>query len=83
LNAELRFCGNYEEPKLVIGLNEYLDELIDSEGQIVLKIMMNPLSKKWIVPNKKQQAMDNNVKSLWFVGDGQNNQDNDDQKGDE
>ena len=87
LCAELSFHKNYEEPKLSINLNEYLDEFTESEceGQIVLKMMMNPFSKEWIVPNKKEQAMDKNVKSLWFVAGDNNedNDDNDDQKNDE
>ena len=83
LCAELSFYGNYKEPKLSINLNEYLDEFVDieAEGQIVLKMMMNPFSKEWNVPNKKEQAMDKNVKSLWFVG-GDHDED-DEQKNDE
>merc|ERR1712113_1095548 len=49
LNAELKFCGNYEEPKLTICLNPYLDELIESDGQIVLKMTMNISTKQWHV----------------------------------
>jgi len=75
LSVELSFCKNYEEPNLIVGLNEYVDELIECNGQIVLKIVMDVKSKEWTVPNKKEQAMDKNVKSLWFGGN-----DNDDQK---
>merc|ERR1712228_397416 len=74
-DVELSFCGNYEEPKLCLNLNEYLDEFAECEGQIVLKMMMNPSTKEWIVPNKKEQAEDKNVKSLWFV-----NGDNEEEK---
>merc|ERR1711902_436398 len=65
LNAELKFCGNYEEPKLTICLNPFLDELIESDGQIVLKMMMNPSTKEWTVPSIKEQAADKDVRSLW------------------
>jgi len=59
LSVELKFCGNYEEPNLIIELNEYLDELIKSNGQIVLKMAMNLMTKEWNVSKEKEQAMDN------------------------
>jgi len=67
LRAELLFVGNYEEPKLCLNLSEYLDDFAECEGQIVLKMMMNPSTKEWTVPNKKEQAADKDVKSLWFI----------------
>merc|ERR1712241_472214 len=73
LSVELKFCGNYDEPNLIIGLDDYLKELAKSNGQIVLKMSMNLINKEWIVQNQNEQVMNN---------DDQNNYDNEEQKED-
>jgi len=50
LTAELQFYGNYKETNLVIGLNEYLNELLENDGQIVLRLTMDPQNCKWKRP---------------------------------
>jgi len=82
LSVELEFWGNYEETKLILGLNEYLDDFLENEGEIVLKMMMNPSTKIWNVPNKKQQSNDKDVSSLWYIGKKEENDNGDDQKED-
>eukprot|EP01083_Nonionella_stella_P192397 711215_1 len=69
LIVELTFCGNYEEPKLVIGLNQYLDECLENDGVVALKLTMDPVSKVWSVPNKKEQMSDKGIKALCCIGD--------------
>merc|ERR1712244_95238 len=79
LSVELEFWGNYEETKLILGLNEYLDDFLENEGEIVLKMMMKPSTKIWNVPNKKQQSNDKDVSSLWYIGKKEENDNGDDQ----
>eukprot|EP01083_Nonionella_stella_P083645 231339_1 len=47
LVLELAFYKHYEEPNVFIQLNEYLKEM--DGGSIVLKMEMDPMSKRWNV----------------------------------
>ena len=46
LVLELEFYGNYKEPNLFIGLNEYLNDLEKNE-ELVLKLVMDPYKRVW------------------------------------
>eukprot|EP01084_Bolivina_argentea_P259718 438335_1 len=75
LTVELQFGGNYEEPNVVIALDEYLNQVV--EGQIVLKMVLDPASKVWNVPSPSEQMKDEDVKALWSVhGNGKDNDPN-------
>ena len=50
LIVEVEFYGNYKEPKLMIKLNEYLNNLLDNDGEIVLRLTMDPVTYKWKIP---------------------------------
>jgi len=80
LSVELEFMGNYEEPKLVIALNSYLDDFVEMDGEMVIQMSLDPVTKVWTVPNKAEQLNDKNIKALWRFG---GNQEDEEQKNDE
>merc|ERR1712244_30570 len=73
LSVELKFCGNYEEPNFISDLSRYFcdDEIIETNGHVMLEVQMNLKSKEWIVKGATEAV---NV----YLSD--NDNDNDDQK---
>eukprot|EP00483_Globobulimina_turgida_P012077 UN12099 len=65
LVLELVFYGHFNEPNVLIPLNEYLKDLVG--GYIVLKMEMNPVRKVWNVGNRMEQLHDVSVHKLWSM----------------
>jgi len=68
LCVELLFYRHYQEPNVVIVLDEYLRHLADDqqEGCIVLKMAFDAMEKEWSVGNKREQLHDERVRRLWL-----------------
>eukprot|EP01083_Nonionella_stella_P288077 980496_1 len=73
LVVELTFYGHYNEPKLLIRLNEYLKYLSNGNGEIVLKLVYNIMLQKWIVKGYEEQRNDKDIGKLWIVDEGKDN----------
>jgi len=75
LVVELSFYEHYQEPKLLIALNDYLKFLEKQDGEVVMRLVFDLKAQQWRVGSVEQQMTDADIGKLWKVFDATQNDD--------